>query len=312
MGEWTLSDVGPNTLSATVAGVAPVTFTATAFDPWFYIVSDSAPECPVGGPIYRVNGSEITPLAQGGLLEKPRGMVLDGQGNLIVADGLAGLMRVSLSTGAVSLIAYGPPYSPRDVAIDASGDYIAVEQPTGSGAQAVGLAAVYRVTPGGQVTVVAQGAPFNDPHGLALDAQGNYIVSDGSAGIFRVTAQGAVTQVVAAGPPPAAIGSGVDVAVDAAGNYIVADAGRGALHRVTPAGTVTLIHQAPPFSVVSVPGESARGPRGVVVDENGDYVVVDWNARAVFRVRPNGQVSTTYQGGPLCGPADLTLEPRSP
>jgi hypothetical protein len=290
---------------------APATTPSPASDPWNYIVSDEAPDCPIGGPIFRIRDGEATVLAQGGLLRKPRGMTLDGAGNLIVADGLAGLLRVSLSDGSVSPIAYDPPVSPRDVAIDANGDYIVVNWPIEGPGIPPNPAAVYRITAAGEVTVIAQGVPLRNPHGLAIDGQGNFIVSDGTGGIIRVTPHGEMTLVVAGGGPTTPIGSGADVRVDAAGDYIVADSIRGVLHRVTPQGAVAQIHRGPPFSTGG-PGSPAFGPRGVVIDDNGDYVLVDQRAPAVFRVTPDGRVSTVFQGGPLCGPADLVLEPFGP
>lgn len=308
VGAWRLGLEGDNALRAEAAGVAPVTFTAQAFDPWSYIVSDEAPECPLGGPVFRVTGGAIAALAQGEPLKKPRGMLLDGVGNLIVADALAGLLRVRLSNGQTTVIAYGPPWSPRDVARDAEGSWIVVEQPTTGGQVPVGEPALYRITPDGQVSVVARGAPLQRPHGLVLDRDGSYIVADNSAGLLRVTPQGQVS-VIAAAAQGTAFASGVDVALDASGNYIVADGARSALLRVTRAGAVGVIHQGAPFSPPTPQG--ARGPRGVVTDDNGDFLVVDYAARAVFRVTPGGGVSTTYQGGPLCAPADLVLEART-
>jgi sugar lactone lactonase YvrE len=277
-------------------------------DTWSYIVSDESRECPVGGPIYRIQGDEITVLAQGLPLKKPRGMLFDGAGDLIVADGWGGLIRVDPQDGSASVIAFGPPFSPRDVAIDQNGNFVVVEQsralPTGS----LGSPAVYRVTPEGEVTVVALGPPLVEPHGLVLDRHGNYIVGDTGAGVIRVTPQGEMT-VVAPSGPGTRIGAAVDVTLDAEGNYIVADGPRGALLRVTPSGGVTVIRRGPPFSAGIETG--LPGPRGVVIDGNGDYVLVDEGSRTVFRVTPNGQVSTVFQGGSLCGPTDLLLEPRS-
>ncbi|HUH12826.1 MAG TPA: hypothetical protein VMK65_06930 [Longimicrobiales bacterium] len=308
VGAWRLGAERGNALRAEAVGVDPVTFTAHAFDPWNYIVSDEAPECPVGGPVFRVTEGAIAPLAQGNPLKKPRGMLLDGAGNLIVADGLAGLLRVRLSDGQTTVIAYGPPWSPRDVAREADGSWIVVEQPSTGGQETVGEPALYRITPAGQVSVVARGAPLERPHGLVLDPDGSYIVADNSAGLLRVTPQGQVS-VIAAAAQGTAFASGVDVALDASGNYIVADGARGALLRVTRAGAVGVIHQGPPFSPPASQG--ARGPRGVVTDDNGDFLVVDYAARAVFRVTPGGSVSTTYQGDPLCAPADIVLEARA-
>ena len=231
---------------------------------------------------------------------------MDGDGQYIVADGNVGLMKVDLDTGAVSLIAAGPPFNPRDVKIDAQGNYIVVDWPNEPNAQ-FGTPAVYRVSPAGEVSIIAQGSPLTGPHGLAIDHDGNYIVGDSVAGVIRVSPQGQVTLVV-----PAGLGEQVfaaaDVAVDAAGDYIVVDKGRGNLLRVTPEGRVTIIHRGSPFTRQM--GDTPGGPRGVAVDGEGNYIVVDEGARALFRVTPQGQVTTIFQGPPFCGPADLNIVSR--
>lgn len=257
-------------------------------------------DCPVGGPIIRIHEGQASIVAQGSPLLKPRGSVLAPGETLIIADGQAGLLKMSLQTGAVTVIAFNPPSSPRDVAIDRDGNYIVVEQPLGSG---VGIPAVYKVTPDGRVSIIARGAPLIEPHGLDIDASGNYIVADTAAGIFRVTPQGQVTLVAATNPNPGSIlFRPADVRVDKDGNYIVAEIIRAGLLKVTPTGDVSNILRGSPFS-------RQGGPRGVAIDPNGDYIVAVMLANALFRVTPRGRVTTIFSGPPLCGPADVTVVP---
>lgn len=333
----------------TIILAAPV---ADMPQPGDYIVDVEDSDCPIGGPIVRVTPSgEASIIAQGGILRKPRGSAVQDDTTLIVADGQAGLVKVDLPTGKVSRIAFGPPWQPRGVVIDSQGNYIVVDwpensaaalqeangqrpstPPTGqpgggprpsssssSGQQSAppaGPPAVYRITPGGQVTVVVQGTPLKQPHGVALDADGNVIVSEGGgprtgAGIIRVTPDGRMTVVRAEGP---GFLNGADVRVDADGTYIVADNSQPALLRMTPDGEVTAIHRGPPFSpsqppnppgVLGVTGKG--GPRGVVIDNEGNYILVDESAGAIMLVTPDGDVSTVFQGAVLCHPAALTI-----
>ena len=287
-------------------------FASVAIAPGDLIIDDEAPQCPVGGPIYRIHDGQISVLAQGTpVWGKPRGNVIDGDGNLIVADGLAntgGIKKLNVSTAAVSTIAVSPPVQPRDVAIDRDGNYIAVgyAEDNPSGAQS----AVYRITSSGQVTVVASDAPLKGPHGLDIDSGGNYIVADNRAGVIRVTAGGEKTLVKASGTGTGLIGAS-DVRVDDNGDYIVTDIAAG-LVKVKPDGTLSVIHRGTPFSSINTQAQ-AIGPRGVVIDNNGDYLVLDQAAKAVFRVTPQGTVTTVFSGGPLCGPADLNIyRPPSP
>ena len=107
--------------------------------------------------------------ASGALFNQPSGLVLDGAGNLFVADTGNSTIRMITPTGIVSTLAGLPTVSG-----DADG--------TGSGAL------------------------FNLPRALTIDAAGNLYVADtGNAAIRKVTPAGVVTtltlQQVAATPP---------------------------------------------------------------------------------------------------------------
>lgn len=242
-------------------------------------------------------------LASGAPLNKPRDGTLDGKGNLIIADGIAGLMRVNLTTGAVTVIApSGPPYQPRDVFVEESGSYVVIDWPDGIHPE-VGPA-LYRVTPAGQVSIIAKGSPMVGPHGLDRDAQGNWIVSDVKGGeVIRITPQGQQTVVLTR--PTGGFGMGSDVVVDRDGTYVVGDA-TGALLRVTPGGQVSTIHRGAPFSSLDPTGQIG-GPRSVKLASNGDYIVLDARSATVLRVTRSGQISTVLKDTTLCEPAGVIL-----
>ena len=276
---------------------------AALVKPGDLLITDEAPNCPIGGPIFRISGGEASVLAQGGPLGKPRGSALDNQGNLIVADSLAngsGLRKVDLGTGAVTTIASSPLVQPRDVAVDGEGNYIVVDWPE----SIAGDPAVYRVSTNGQVSLVAQGSPLVAPHGIDIDARGNYIIADFSAGVIRVTPGGRAV-LIHATEPGSAMSSATDVRVDASGDYIIADI-TGALLRGAPDGTLTLIYRGAPFSLFD-PQTRTGGPRGLAIDSDGTYVVLDQRSRTVFKVTPQGTVTALFGGAPLCGPADLLV-----
>ncbi len=296
----------PTPLPTPTPSLIPIPTPTPAPEQVDYLVTENSPICPIGGPIFRVSEGRASVVAQGNPLQKPRGGVVDADGKYIVADGLVGLMKVDLETGAVSQIAAGPHFNPRDVKIDARGDYIVADWPNEQNAQ-FGPPAVYRVSPSGEATVIAQGSPLSGPHGLAIDLDGNYIVGDSLAGVIRVSPQGEMTVVVAAGPT-GRVTATADVAVEASGNYIVVDKGRGNLLRVTPAGQVSIIHGGSPFTRQT--SDTPGGPRGVVVDGEGNYILVDEGAKAIFHVTPGGIVTAIFEGPPFCGPADLNIVSR--
>ena len=326
---------------ATAAAPAPP-------QPGDYIVHVENPDCAIGGPIVRVTPSgEATILAQGGLLRKPRGSAVQDDNTLIVADGQAGLLKLDFRTGSTSRIAFGPPWQPREVAIDSDGSYIVADwpdssaatlqaangltsaaspsgrppaQPSGPPSRAsspggsqssgpvAGPPAVYRITPAGKVTMIASGDPLITPHGMALDASGNIIVTEAlpnSNGVIRVTPDGQMTVVRHF---DRTFVNGAGVRVDAEGNYIVAD-NSGALWKVTADGGLAAIHRGSPFS--SHPFQNnpngLGGPRGVDLDSNGDAIVLDQTQGALYRVTPGGDVSLIYQGDVLCHPANVMI-----
>jgi sugar lactone lactonase YvrE len=270
------------------------------------IVDNEGPGCDPGSiELFRA-AVPLVEIGAGGLQERPRGSVLDGA-HLIVADGRKGLLRIDLGAPGepVSLIAKNPPYQPRDVALDARGDYVVVDWPT------VFMAppAVYRVERGtGVVSAISAGGLLQGPHGLAIDAAGNYVIADSLAGIIRVAVDGTQTMVHAIDvpyDPTRGLNKPSDVRVDAGGDYVVADLEQ-ALVRIAPDGSLTDLHRGLPFSANDFT-TGTGGPRGVDVDLNGDYLLVDERADAIFRVTRSGTVSLVYSGPALCEPADLVV-----
>ncbi len=109
----------------------------------------------------------------------------------------------------------------------ALGDFVVTDE---------GADALFGVTPGGVVTVVASGSPFVGPVGVAVDSGGDFIVADFDAGeLFRVTPAGLVATIASG------LGLISGVAIDGSGNFITVSCGLGAVLRITPGGVVTTI-----------------------------------------------------------------------
>ncbi len=135
---------------------------------------------------------------------------------------------------------------------------------------------IRKITPAGVVTTVADGAPgpfadgtgtaaaFNQPMGLAAEADGTVYVADTmNHRIRKVTPGGEVTTVAGSGSPTFADGAGAaasfnqpqGVAVDSTGTLYVADTMNSRIRKIAPVGTIGELRvtwSAPAGAIVNV------------------------------------------------------------
>lgn len=204
----------------------------------------------------------------------PKGVAVDGSGNVYVADfnnhtirkvtpagvvttlaGLAGSLGFADGKGSAARFGAVPSFGPSGVAVCADGTIFVAD---------TGNHEIRKITPEGVVTTLAglagaQGskdaagtvARFSAPGGAAMDKDGNLYVADiGNQLIRKMTPDGVVTTLAgSAGQRGSADGIGsearftdpFDVAVDNAGNVFVADTGNKTIRKVTPEGVVTTL-----------------------------------------------------------------------
>jgi Ca2+-binding RTX toxin-like protein len=212
----------------------------------------------VGGPggIVRVDPQTGTQtiVSSSGIFSGPIGIVIDANGNIIVADstqndgfngGLGGIIKVNPLTGDQTLISSeGSFVAPVGIAIDTNGDLIVADYEAFGGSG--GIIRVNPIT--GVQSTISSGGSFVDPYGIAIDTNGDLIVVDlnafgGSGGIIRVNPITGVQSTISSG------GSFIEplgIAIDANGDLIVTDfgsfLGTGSIIRVEPTtGTQTTI-----------------------------------------------------------------------
>lgn len=160
---------------------------------------------------------------------------------------------------------------------------------------------IYRITPAGEVSVLAGGeegladgpaaqARFSTPSGLALGADGNLYVADtGNDAIRRIGPDGRVSTITGA---DAGLNGPVGVAIDASGRVIIADTYNDRIVAIEQNGSIT-----------TVAGGNGRGfedgayarfdtPCGVAVGTDGTIYVADAGNGAVRVVTRDGIVST--------------------
>jgi hypothetical protein len=237
----------------------------------------------------------------------PRGVAVDGAGNVFVADsgnntirkitpagmvatfaGTAGLSGSTDGTGAAASFNF-----PTGVAVDGAGDVFVADSYN---------CTIRKIAPTGVVTTFAgtgysgtgsadgprAAASFTRPEAVAVDGAGNLFIADpGNNTIRKITPDGMVATLAGtAGSSGSADGTGaaasfnlpLGVGVDGAGNVFVADVGNNAIRAITPAGVVsTVVGVAAATPVGNFPGPlpaSIVSPYGVAIDSSSGSLYV--------------------------------------
>jgi len=214
-------------------------------------------------------GCAFAGAATSATLSGPKGVAVDGSGNVYIADTTNNCIR-KVSGGNISLYA--------------------------------GTGATTACTFSGAPTTVSLSAPS----GLAVDGSGNLYIMDTTRRCVRKVSGGTVSQVAGAGTGTASActfsgaatavilsTTPTGVAVDASGNVYIADTGSSCIRKVS-AGTVSQFAGGGANTACSFAGAatavSLSVPTGVDVDSSGRVVIADSGRRCV-RLVTSGNVS---------------------
>jgi sugar lactone lactonase YvrE len=201
----------------------------------------------------------------------PRGIAIDPNGNLFVADQSNHLIRKITAAGVVSTFA-------------------------GSGVS-------------GSLNSTGTLASFNTPYGVAVDASGNvYVADQGNHLIRKITSAGVVSTLAGTGSAGSLNGTGTSasfntptmVAVDAGGNVYVADQGNHLIRKITSAGVVTTLAGSGSAGSVNDIGTTASfySPSGLAVDAAGNVYVAESANHTIRKIAQTGySVSPTLPAG---------------
>jgi sugar lactone lactonase YvrE len=262
------------------------------------------------------------------LFTEPRGVTVDGTGNIYVTDG--SVVRMITPAGVVTTLAgrqgeFGNVdgnganarfRSPDGIVLDAAGNVFVADSFTYT---------IRKITPTGDVSTFAgdtgtgTGFDFSGPYGLAIDGAGNLYVADvtnapgkspillrGSSFVRKITPAGVVatlagnfghTTATADTAPNAAFSNAAGIAVDAAGNVYVTDHfdGGNGIKRISPNGVVT----AMPVTGAGV-GLFAR----LTLDPAGNLFASDSSNNTIDRIAQTGEVAVYAGKSGAAGSAD--------
>lgn len=277
--------------------------------------------------------------AAGAQLNQPRGLAMDDEGNLYVADTFNNRVRRIDPLGVITTVAgdgtagyagdgdaatSAELASPASVAVDGNGNLYIADQ----GNQRIRMVAasdgVITTVAGTGVagysgdTGPAPAARLNGPSGVALDAQGRvYVADSGNHRVRVIGTDGVISTFAGTG----SIGSSGDlgaataaqlsfpaaVAVDAVGQVVIADRGNNRIRLVDTSGQITTIagSGSAGYSGDGGPATQAQlsSPYGVGVGDGGLVYIADTGNQRVRRLDP-----VVAAQGALSGPCgDLHL-----
>jgi DNA-binding beta-propeller fold protein YncE len=206
-------------------------------------------------------------------LRRPRGIALDAEGRLLVADTANHrIQRFDPATGAPlgtwGVIGSGPVefILPTSLAIDSTGSVYVAD---------TGNHRVQKLAPDGQFVLQWSGLRF--PHGIAVDGQDAVYVTD-SDGLHKYSSNG---ELLAEWTSPGAFGDPYGVGVGPDGTIYVADTDNGRITAISSSGDRLATY-----------GREGKGPgqlhypEAVTVDSSGTLYIADRGNDRVLTLRP--------------------------
>lgn len=268
-------------------------------------------------------------VATSAALNFPQGLKVDTKGNVYVADSRnqrvrkftpGGIITTAAGNGNLASSGNGGQATaaalaaPVDVAIDSAGNlYIATF--TDSSIRAVNSSGIISTFAGGAGSLPdgpAHQTYFDGPGAIAVDSQGNIIVTEYASHRVRRVAQQTVTTIAGSLPAPAG-GDNIQatssplfdpygIAVDSLGDVYIGDALDNRIRKVSSAGIITTVAggRLDEYTGDNGPATSAQigNPFGISVDSANNIYVSQGFGIVVRRIASSGTI-TTVAGGAI-------------
>src|SRR5262245_24696358 len=259
-------------------------------------------------------------------LAGPRGVAVDGAGNLFIADsGNNRIRRVSIN-GIITTVAGnenggysgdgGPATSarlnyPTAIAVDMQGNLFIADRYNNR---------IRLVSSSGIITTLAAPPSISDPRGVAVDVDGNVYVADSgnnrigriSSGIISTIAGGSAGFSGDGGPALAAqLSLPIEIAADALGNLFIADRGNYRIRKIDGTGIITTVAGRSDDGGAATSAQ-LNFPNAVAADRSGNLFIADTDSQRIRKVTPGGVVTTVAGNGAVGsagdgGPAESAL-----
>jgi sugar lactone lactonase YvrE len=279
------------------------------------------------------NGTPGVPASQQSI-GYPRGLAADAKGDLYVATG-GRILKIAAGTALLSIVADGP--SVAGLAVDGSGNLYAgcndstvrKISPDGTSRIVAGTGQKGFSGDGGPATAAQLDLSSFSAGDLALDGQGNVVISDrGNRRLRRVSPDGIIRTIAGNGQTghagdggPATLASlqnPAGVAIDGQGNVFVAsgwemigtESSSGRVRMISPAGIITTVAGGGFSNADGIPAVEANitGASGIALTSSGDLLISAANEMSRVRrlSRATGRIDT------VAGTNDRNLQDGSP
>jgi Big-like domain-containing protein len=258
---------------------------------------------PVAGQLGLFTAVDDGQLATQAELNLPGGAVLDGAGNLYIADTGHDRIRMVCASQTSATIA-------------------------GTGSDCTGAGIIVTIAGNGDPTYSGDGGPaanstVSSPGSVALDGAGNLYIADSGNNVIRMisVATGVITTVagnfnnLSCGARTDSLGDGCPatqailsqprgIAFDAAGNLYISDSGDNVVRMVSAVtGVITTVAGNPSLTVCAAKTDSVGDgcpatqatlllPQGIALDGSGNLYIADTNDQRVREVQAVGGVIT--------------------